>query len=240
MKRFIIALLAILTLSVASLEARTFVLAVGVSKQGLEGANDLGQTTKDAKSFVKLMKSHTKDIVLLTSKYATKESILSNLKKIAKTATAEDRVYFYFSGHGGDGCICAYNDLISYNDIVNAVSGSKSPMIVCFIDACHAGSAASEVGNASAVSGRKNIAFVTGCRPSEYSYENPYVGAGYFTQGLIKGLRGKSDADGDKRITLKELFKYTYNDVVTRSSGGQHPQLIAPEKLQNAAVIKWK
>lgn len=239
MKRLILLLTALLAISTMALQARTYVLAVGVSKQGME-VNDLAQTTKDAKAFKKLMESHSKDITLLTSKYATRDNILSNLKKIARAATDQDRVYFYFSGHGGKGVICAYDQTVTYDDIVKAVANSKSPMVVCFIDACHSGSAVTEVGNAAAMSGKKNIAFFTGCRPSEYSYENPFVGAGYFTQSLIKGLRGKCDEDGDKRITVKELFKYCYNDVVTRSDGEQHPQLIAPEKIQNAALIKWK
>ncbi|MDE6284004.1 MAG: caspase family protein [Muribaculaceae bacterium] len=240
MKRLILCLAAIIAISVLSMQARTYVLSVGVSKQGIEGVNDLGQTTKDAKSFKKLMESHSKDITLLTSKYATKNGILSSLKKIADTATANDRIYFYFSGHGGEGVICAYDDLVTYDEIVKALAPSKSPMIVCFIDACHSGSAVNGVGNAVAATGKKNIAFFTGCRPNEYSWENPFVGAGYFTQSILKGLRGKSDADGDKRITVKELFKYCYNDVVTRSKGEQHPQLIAPEKIQNAALIKWQ
>ncbi len=239
MKRFILSLVAILSLSILSLQARTYVLAVGVSKQGME-VNDLAQTTKDAKAFKKLMESHSKDITLLTSKYATRSKILSTLKKIAAAATKDDRVYFYFSGHGGEGVICAYDQTVTYEDIVKSVADTKSPMVVCFIDACHSGSAVTEIGNAAAMSGKKNIAFFTGCRPSEYSYENPFVGAGFFTQSLIKGMRGKCDADGDKRITVKELFKYCYNDVVTRSQGQQHPQLIAPEKIQNAALIKWK
>jgi len=240
MKRLIFCLTAILALSILSLQARTYVLVVGVSRQGIEGANDLYQTTKDAKSFKKVMESHSKDITLLTSKYATKSNILSTLGKIADTATKQDRVYFYFAGHGGEGVICAYDAEVTYADIVKAISDTKSPMVVCFIDACHAGSAVSEVSGASALSGKKNIAFFSGCRPNEYSIENPFVGAGYFTQSLVKGLRGKSDANGDKRITVKELFKYCYNDVVTRSKGEQHPQLIAPANIQNAALVKWE
>lgn len=240
MKRLILSLAAILIISALSLQARTYVLIVGVSRQGIEGVNDLSQTTKDAKAFKNLMDSHSKDITLLTSKYATKSNILASLKKLADAATDKDRVYFYFSGHGGKGVICAYDDLVTYDDIVKVLAPSKSPMVVCFIDACHSGSAVEGVGNATAMSGKKNIAFMTGCRPSESSYENVYVGAGFFTQSLIKGLRGKSDANADKRITVKELFKYCYNDVVTRSKGEQHPQLIAPEKIQEAALVKWK
>lgn len=239
MKRIILCLLAILSLSVLSMEARTFVLSVGVSRQGT-GNNDLPFTGRDAESFKSVMSQHTKDIVLLTSKYATRENILANLKKMASLTTEKDRLYFFFSGHGGPGVICAYDDLITYNEIVSILDNSKSPMNVCFIDACNAGSAVESVTGRASTGKKKNIAFLTGSRPEESSQVGGNIGASYLTQGIIKGLRGKSDANGDKRITLKELFKYCYNDVVTHSNGAQHPQLIASEALQNAALIKWK
>lgn len=240
MKRILFCLLAILSLTAIEMSARTYCLVVGVSRQGLEGAGDLAQTVKDAEAIKKVMTSHSKDITMLTSKYATKTAILNKLKAMADAATDKDRIYFFFSGHGCEGAICAYDDLITYDDIVANVGPSKSKMIICFIDACHSGSAVSGAGSQASVSGKKNIAFMTGCRPDEYSYEDGFVGAGYFSQALVKGLRGKSDADADKRITVKELYKYIYNDVVTRSKGGQHPQLISPANIQKAAVIKWK
>jgi len=240
MKRIILCLLAVISLSLATISARTFVLSVGVSCQGIEGLNNLTNTGKDAQAFKKVMEPHTKDIVVLTSKYATRANILSYLKKMADMATAKDRIYFFFSGHGGTGVICAYDTLLTYDDIVAVLSKSKSPMVVCFIDACQSGSVIDQVGSATAASGKKNMAFITGCRPEESSYVGQYVGKSYLTQGIIKGLRGKSDANGDKRITVKELFKYCYNDVVTRSEGNQHPQLIAPVAIQNAALIKWE
>ena len=66
MKRIFLCLLAIIALAAADLSARTFVLAVGVSRQGLEGANDLSQTTKDAAAFRQVMQSHSKGITMLT------------------------------------------------------------------------------------------------------------------------------------------------------------------------------
>ena len=44
----------------AGMQARTFVLVTGVSNYGDE-ANNLAQTTKDAKNFAKVMSTQTKD-----------------------------------------------------------------------------------------------------------------------------------------------------------------------------------
>lgn len=237
--------MAILALAVFTVDARTYVLSVGVGTQGT-GCNDLSMTPNDAIDFGNLMKKHTKDVTVVTSANATKENILAKLRQIASAATDKDRVYFLFSGHGGKGVIVAYDDYITYDEIVNILSKSNSPMCVCFIDACHSGSAVTGTGNAAAASGKKNIAFLTGCRPDEGSWEASHLGRGMLTQSLIKGMRGKSDANSDKRITLKELFKYVYNDVVTHTGPGtiydqvQHPQLIAPANLQEAAVVVWQ
>ena len=65
MKRIFFSLL-ILLMAMAGMQARTFVLVTGVSNYGDE-ANNLAQTTKDAKNFAKVMSTQTKDITLLTS-----------------------------------------------------------------------------------------------------------------------------------------------------------------------------
>ena len=36
-----------------------------------------------------------------------------------------------------------------------------------------------------------------------------------------------------------ELFKYIHGDVVKRSQGKQHPQLIAPKELYDEIIAEW-
>lgn len=247
MKRLLSLFLLLITFSIG-MSARTFVLAVGVSNYyGYQ--NDLNQTTKDAKMFKKVMETQTKDITLLTSKYANKANILEKLRAICNRAQKGDRVIFYFSGHGGPGGICASDAFLNYSDIVDLLDASEAGAKFCFIDACHSGSVADEKAVSASKSAKplsavtkdsNNQAFFVGCRGDEYSFEDPWVGAGYFTQALVKGLRGKSDANADKKITTIELFKYIYNDVVKRSKSGQHPQLIAPKNMQEAVIAVWQ
>ena len=242
MKRTFLSLL-ILFLFSLGISARTFVLVVGVSNYGDESVN-LSQTTKDAKAFRDVMATQTKDITLLTSKYANKANILEKLKAICNRAQQADRIVFYFSGHGMPGGICTYDDVLFYSELADQLSTSSAREKICYIDACHAGS----VNNANKGKGeslshvaktQKNQIYLVACRADEYSYENAWVGAGFFTQGLIKGLRGKSDSNGDKKVTLIELFKYIYNDVVKRSKSEQHPQLIGSANLHDVIVAKW-
>lgn len=231
MKRFTTSILSILLLCFM-VQARTFVLVTGVSNYGNADIN-LQQTTKDAKAFKRVMETQTKDITLLTSSNANRTNILSKLKAICNRAQASDRIIFYFSGHGMPGAICTYDNALTYDDLVATLATSAAKEKICFIDACHAGTASQSQKAASAdkenknqlskaIKGKKGQVFFVGCRGDEYSFEHPWVGAGFFTQATIKGLRGKSDSNSDKNITVKELFKYIYNDVTQRSKQKQH------------------
>lgn len=229
-----------------ALHARTFVLVTGVSNYGNAEIN-LSQTTKDAKAFKKVIETQTKDVTLLTSRYANRANILEKLKAICNRAQPTDRIIFFFSGHGMPGGICAYDRSISYNELIDLLSRSEAKEKICFIDACHAGSLAKETTPTTpkytwikTLADEKNQAFFVSCRGDEYSTESSWVGAGYFTQALLKGMRGKADDDRNKQITIIELFKYIFKDVTTRTKSTQHPQLIAPQSMYDCVVTQWE
>lgn len=233
---------AIVLITALSADARIFVLATGVSNYGDEKVN-LSQTTKDAKRFKQVMESQTKDITILTSSNVTRASVLEKLRAICNRAQKGDQVVFFYSGHGMPGAICAYDQAISYNDIVDILSTSQASAKICYIDACHAGTMTDATKSydswSEGAKAQSDQIFFVACRGDEYSIEHPFLGAGYFTQALIKGLKGKSDKNGDKKITVVELFKYIHGDVLKHSKGKQHPQLIAPKSTYDVVVSKW-
>ena len=240
MKKFLLLILAVV-FAAFSINARPFVLATGVSNYGNDDVN-LHQTTKDAKRFKEVMSTQTKDITLLTSKNVTRANVLEKLRAICNRAQKDDRVIFFYSGHGMPGAICGYDMPISYDDIVGVLSTSAAKEKIAFIDACHAGTMAKNATDGSwtkSIKGKKDQAFFVSCRADEYSVESTILGAGFFTQALLKGLQGKSDKDGNKEITVLELFKYVYGDVLKRSKEKQHPQLIAPKEMYDVVVAKW-
>lgn len=237
-------MLSLVILAIASVEARTFVLVTGVSNY--EGTiNDLGESTKDAKRFKEVMETQTKDIIILTSRYVTKDNVLEKLRAICNRAQKGDRIIFYYSGHGTPGAICGYDQNISYDALINELSKSEASEKICFIDACHAGTMANSKSDDSwkkSIKGASDQAFFVSCRGDEISAENHIVGAGLFTNALLYGLRGKADKNQDKQVSIIELFKYIYGDVVKRTQKTdypQHPQLIAPESMYDKVVSKW-
>lgn len=227
--------LALLLIAVIGINARTFVLATGVSNYEGE-INDLGQTTKDAKRFVEVMKTQTNDITLLTSRNVTHDNVLEKLRAICNRAQAGDRVIFFYSGHGSPGGICAYDRLIPYSELTGVLNTSAAKEKICFIDACFAGTMNTGSWDSSVPEGQ---AFFVSCRPNETSIESNFLGAGFFTQALLKGLRGKADKNNNKQITVEELFRYIHGDVIKRSGDGQHPQLIAPKSMYDKVVTRW-
>ena len=241
MKKLLTSLLLLVFVAVG-VNARTFALITGVSNYGDEELN-LAQSTKDAKNFKDVMETQTKDITILTSKNVTRANVLEKLRAIANRAQKDDTIIFFYAGHGLSGAMYAYDGLISYDDIVNVLSKSQAKNKICFIDACQSGSAKDSKKNVDwtqSMTGKNDMAFMVACRPNEGSAEHAFVGAGYFTQALVKGLRGKSDKNRDKKITLIELFKYVYGDVVKRSKEEQHPQLLAPNSMYDIVVAQWK
>ena len=143
MKKLIISILAVLMLAVVSAQARTFALVVGISRYQVEDAN-LSQTAKDAKSMKALIeKAITKDVTILTSKYATKDNIIEKMRAICNRAQKGDNILFYYSGHGADGGLYVYdNKLLQYDEIADLLDSSDATFKICYIDACHAGSSA--------------------------------------------------------------------------------------------------
>ncbi len=242
MKKII--LLTISVLFVLSMSARTYVLVTGVSSYENSQMN-LSQTTKDAKEFRKVIETQTKDVTLLTSKYANKENILEKLRAICNRAGENDRIVFFYSGHGTTGGLYVYDGMLLYLDLINTLNISKAKEKFVFIDACNSGSVDINVqvdrDNPSATGepDSTDITFMVSSKGEELSIEASHVGASYFTQALLKGMRGKADDNGDKKITVVELFKYVYNDVTRRTKSSQHPQLIAPKEMVDVVVMDW-
>ena len=215
MKRLSVLLLLVALLAVNVSAQKTYALLTGVSNYGDEKLN-LKNTTKDVKQL---------------------KAVMNDIIKVAKP---NDRIIFYFSGHGTTGgFLMGDQNLFAYSDLIKVLSKAKTNHIFCFIDACRSGSVVSDsYGMSDADKGR--ISFVMSSRPDELSIENNWIGNGYFTQAMLKGLRGMSDNNHDKKITLIELFRFIYKDVVARTDGGQHPQLIGPGSAQNSVLASWK
>jgi len=222
---------------------KTYVLMAGVSNYGVDSIN-LKNTTKDVKDLKNVFYKQDFTCAMITSKNANHDNIVTKLNAIVKLAKSSDRIIFYFSGHGTPGgFVPSDRSLFNYQELVNILSKAKAQNVYCFIDACMSGSVKTISANNFGIgNGYPKICFMTSSDARELSAEDLWIGHGYFTKALLKGLRGMSDKNSDKDVTLSELFNYIYKDVKFRTKNFKHPQnpqLICPASMKGTKITQW-
>ncbi len=221
--------LAALMLFVAqSAAARIYVVAVGVAdyrafKDGI--ARNLTLPLNDANEVANLFSRKANAACqLLKNSKATRDNILSAIRDLFRSAQLNDIVILFFSGHGYADGFCAYDKILSFSDVRDAMAKVNCKNKMIFADACYSGGLRSGKSTASPSALRNgNVMLFLSSRDNEKSIERSGMRNAYFTAYLLSGLRGKADANGDKVITARELFRYVHSGVVKVSSGKQHP-----------------
>jgi hypothetical protein len=152
----------------------------------------------------------------------------------------DDLLLLYFSGHGvrdemGSLYLALKNTsrarlratALRSDFIREAMDQSRSKRIVLILDCCNSGAFAQgtkavtggSIGTASAFEGTGYGRIVlTASDSTQFAWEgDKIIGEtqnSLFTHFLVKGLEGDADRDGDGRITVDELYDYTYEQIV--------------------------
>lgn len=230
MKRCLIFLLVSWCLSIASVLAQKgdiYVVSVGIADY--QTISDLTLPEKDAKSIAELYKTQTKNVILITGKYATKARVLKSLKDQFSRAKEQDMIVFAFSGHGYLGGLCPYDmsakdeSGISYWEIRSILKQSRAKRKIVFADACFSGGIRNNTSHSHQSHQDSEVLLFLSSRGGETSIESPFMVNGFFTTYLLRGLRGGADADRNRKITAKELFLFVSQGVKERSKDQQHP-----------------
>jgi len=215
--------------AVREAQGRIRVLAVGVGEYPLKsGFPPLAQAVTDAAlvhaAFAETpqLNAHPEHLVLLSSKTTnrlpSRGHILDQLHELAASAQPEERVLFYFSGHGhrlpgNDDLFLvpqdAYSDtadaLVSFEAIMNILRPSVAKHKIVILDACMSGPTLS-VGKLQAakisesflaqyVRDSKGVAILSSCAANEKSYtKSDRPDLSLFTSFLVPGLRGAPQA----------------------------------------------
>lgn len=203
-------------------------MAVGISTY--KNISSLVLPENDAKSIAALYKTKTKNVIIITGKYATRERIMKALNDQFSRAKKDDMVVFFFSGHGYENGFCPYDmglkkeNTLSYEDVYAAFRKSKATRKVIFADACMSGGLRQESADPRTKS-RKNsdVVLFLSSRTNEFSIENKKMKNGFFTTYLERGLRGGADKNKDRQITAKEIFTFVSEGVKKISKNHQHP-----------------
>src|ERR1035437_6852950 len=158
------------------------------------------------------------DTVLLTNNRATKTSILNNLSRIVDKVVEEDRMIFYFAGHGFsvstenflapvDASIDSLdNTCISITQVLELLRKSNSKRNILFLDSCHSGFERGEYIRDGTTSFRgdnleydfKDIEYCIGfasCKSNQKSYSDPSIQHGIWSHFLLNALKGQTEED---------------------------------------------
>lgn len=251
-------LLICLCVSVNAQKTKTYALVLAVQNYG---ENSLTFTARDAIELGKLLKQAKVETSVITGENVVKSNVEAALDKLVEISQVKPDQYnfiFYFSGHGNDGIMAFHDGIYYYRDLFARLARIKARNIFVFVDDCHSGSALDDILNKSANEVHPRMTFFSSSRKDETSIDGQFVGHGFFTQALLKGLKGYSDKNRDRAVTVREAYQYIYNDVLLRcqkynelpvsqrtrpdgsvSTYNMHPQLFGPGSQQNEILLQW-
>ena len=125
------------------------------------------------------------------------------------------------------------------------LAGMPGRLLAVF-DACHSGAAAEGALHAGGaddlvrelLTDDCGVAVICSSMGDEYSIESSGTKAGFFTFGLVEGLRGKADFNRDGFVHIHEATAYAALRVQQLSGGLQNPTLGRSPNLKPFALTK--
>lgn len=226
---------------------RTFAVIVGVSDYyvGQPDKGDLRFSDDDARSFHALLRSPAggsvpeENIRVLIDKRATRDNVLQALT-IFRQATRDDRVIFYFSGHGERGMFLPYDygtnrtATLWHDDIKAAFLRSQAGTKFLLADACMAGTMKKRnsqphpvvAANSPLHNPDSKVVIILSSQDKEYSRETADLKQGAFTFFLVEGARGAADTNKDGVVSIKEVAVYVNQKVQKKTRKQQKPRVI--------------
>lgn len=245
MRNVVLAIVLCITSSFIMKAQNLYVVSIGIADYAF--INDLRYTENDVKSFNRVMKRHTKNIITLTGKNATHYNAVRSIESVFSKAQKEDRVILFFSGHGYLGGFCCYDmnpkdrtNGLTYKELQMLFKKCKSNSKIIFADACFSGGV--RIGGNSEISEsvfrQSNVLFFLSSRTNETSQEMIKGTNGQFTRFLVRGLGGGADYNRDKLITAKELFDFVSKGVRKATYEKQHPVMWGKYN-DNMVILNW-
>ncbi|GAB3976134.1 hypothetical protein GCM10028806_35010 [Spirosoma terrae] len=205
---------------------------------------DLKYTVSDAQNFYNYLRSDLGGKVpqnqmrYLVNNHASKSNITAALRYLFKFAKPEDKVIFYFSGHGDHGAFIPYDfdkseaSTLFHREVKEIFKNCRAKTKICIADACYSGSITqkdiprnikSKLESKPAI----DVVILMSSRPNETSIESAKLHQGLFSHFLLEGMKGKADKDNNRQISIEELFQFVHSNVTSVSTyhyrSPQHP-----------------
>ena len=232
----------------------SWALVVGINDY--ENVPDLHYAVEDALAIKNMLINDLgfprNNVRYLIDKEASQSNINKELSKLLKSAGKNDRVVFYFAGHGeteelgledGDAGFLMpadaeaenlYFTAIPMEDLKSVSKFSKAKHMLFLVDACYSGLAAVNTRSLNTnvpnyidkITQENSRQIITAGQKDEKVLEKDEWEHSAFTKSIISGLKDKqANANGDDFITGSELGFYLQEKVSIDTDNFQTPQV---------------
>lgn len=153
----------------------------------------------------------------------------------AEAGAQKGLLLLYFSGHSDGERLFLGDEALSLAELRLALERAPAGVVVAILDACNAGEWIRTKGGTlrpsflplDDFSRARGRIILTSAAQGELAQESDDIGGSFFTHFLLSGLLGDADEDGNRRVSLHELYAYVYQQTVHRTvdtlAGTQHP-----------------
>lgn len=178
-------------------------------------------------------------IKLLIDEDATRSNILYAMRSLYAKADENDVILFYFSGHGIEGAFLPIDydsgkNQLFHTEVRDILLSSRAKHKIVLADACHAGGllALKDGVDTELVKfykafedTRGGMALLLSSKSEEYSLEDSGLRSGVFSHFVVQGLKGAADTNGNKIVSIQELYNFVYKQVRRYTANIQTPVL---------------
>ncbi|MFH2203839.1 MAG: caspase family protein [Elusimicrobiota bacterium] len=244
-------------------------LVVGIGSYREKFIPAVKYATRDAETvaryFENVLGVPQANIKLLTDDMATKSDLEAYLEDwLVRRVKEDSNVYFYYAGHGAPDPLGKEAYLVPYEGhpdfaaklfplkrLYSSLKKLKAKRTVVMLDSCFSGTQGRGITKRG---GRPlvttvmpppegdDLVILTASSGREISSDYDKVEHGLFTYYLLKGMRGPSDTNRDRSISLAELFQYVRSNVSETASlelnRDQTPTLM-PSRAGASPHLDW-
>lgn len=232
----------LLLLTLAFAEEQRYALVIGADQGSGEDhplrfaehdARRVGETLLDVGGV------EAEDLVVLEGAQASdvRRSLAQLQKRLDSEVGPDDTalVFVYYSGHADSTALHLYGTELPLVELRTTVETLNAGVKLLVVDACQAGELLRRRGGAQVdpfeievaeALASEGMVVITSAAAGEDAMESDRLQGGVFTHHLVAGLSGGADRDADRRVTLEELYRYTYDRTLAYTTTApvmQHP-----------------
>lgn len=175
---------------------------------------------------------------LLGEEKSDLEQLMARVTSLVEEAVASKAkvlLLFYFSGHSGNWKMEMGTTRMPFKSVLDWLEACPATLKMAIVDSCDsAGFLTAKGGKLSPAKEvvprdiildivASGVAIMVSSSPGEKSLEASRVAGAYFTYHVVSGLRGAADTDGDRKVTLEEVYNHARYWTFVDTHGRQTP-----------------